>query len=432
MEKKENKNDMLSFDKLREELGIEGELPTLDDIGFSEIAEKYSVENEKDSVKEKSEIYKEGKTVVENGKTFIDITAQYTGSSTVDITDKEEKTPEIKPEPEIEIQKITVTPKKRVRTFNEIFASFFSNFVPGRDDSNKEKIRKIVTDISIVTLAICLFGFGKLFVEYQLNMSGANRVNNKAVIAEKLADNEYVDSWKNNFSKGTVVKFPKGINPAYAYPYSVNQDLVGWLRVDGIDVDVQVVQTSDNLYYTDKDFYKKKNNSGCPYMESKNNARELDDNTFIFASNTYFSGLDAYKTVEGYKKAPTFEFGTLYKSYSFKVFAAFYVAGDTAYDGGFNYKVNDFNSDAKFNSYLNEIKLRSLINTDVSVQTTDKIVTLVTPSDEFDGAQLVVMGRMVRENESTIVDTKSTELNEKPKYPQAWYDKNGMQNPFDE
>lgn len=429
MDKKENRNEMLSFDKLREELGIEGELPTLDDIGFAETTENESDNSEKEPIKEKKDTNNDGKTIVENGKTFIDITAQYTEVNVVEKTVKEvDKATEIKVEPEV--PKIPVTQKKRVRTFNELFITFFSNFVPIKSDSSKEKIRKIIMDVSIITLAFCLFGFGKFFVEYQMNLSGADRINKKAVIAEKLIDNDYVSLWKKSFGKGSAIKFPKAMNPAYAYPYSVNQDLVGWLKIDGTDIDTQIVQSDDNTYYSDKDFYKKKNTIGCPYLDCNNNAEELDDNTIIYASNSYFSGLDGFKTIEGYKKSPTIEFGTLYESYTFKVFAAFYVAGDTVYDGGFNFKMIDFTSDAKFNSYINEIKLRSLINTDISVQTADKIITIVTPSDEFEGAQFVVMGRMVRENEGASVDVKSATLNDTPKYPQAWYEEKGIDNPF--
>ncbi len=428
MEKKENRNEMLSFDKLREELGIEGELPTLDDIGFEEIAEKYSPQSQKEPENEKNNDVTDGKTVVENGKTFIDITSQYTDVTAFENTVKKEEIPEIKKD--TEFLNASVVPKKRVKTFNEIFVSFFSSFIPVKSDSSKEKIRKIIFDVSVITIVICLFGFGKFFVEYQLNLAGADRINKKAIIAEKLNDNEYVSLWKKSFGKGSTIQFPKAINPAYAYPYSVNQDLVGWLKINGIDMDTQIVQGSDNTYYAERDFHKKKNSIGCPYLDSKNNAKELDDNTIIYASQSYFSCLDVYKTVEGYKTVPTIEFGTLFESYSFKVFAAFYVAGDTMYDDGFNYKVIDFTSDVKFNNYINEIKLRSLINTDVSVQTADKIITLVVPSNEFEGAQFVVMGRMVRDNEAASVDVESAILNESPKYPQAWYDKKGIDNPF--
>ena len=264
--------------------------------------------SEKEPEKEKNDIIKEGKKVVENGTTFIDITAQYT--STAKTTVNEVKTPVIEKKPEPEISQAPITPKKRVRTFNEIFASFFGNFIPLKDDSNKDKIRKILTDVSIVTIVICLFGFGKLLIEYQSTVSGHDKISSKAVIADKLTDNEYVDLWKNRFSQGTTVKFPKRMNPAYAYPYSVNQDLVGWLKMDGLDLDIQVVQGADNLYYTDKDFYKKKNASGIPYLESKNNPAQLDDNTINAARDlgaNYFQTLvangsnDQSRSIRSYK-----------------------------------------------------------------------------------------------------------------------------------
>ena len=58
-------------------------------------------------------------------------------------------------------------------------------------------------------------------------------------------------------------------------------------------------------------------------------------------------------------------------------------------------------------------------------------MSLVTSSNEFEGARFVVMGRLVRENESVEVDVNSATLNTSPEYPQAWYD-NKSNNPFAE
>ena len=61
MNKKENNNNMLSFDKLRSELGIEED-----------------VEVNSASPEQNNKAYTgEGKSVVENGTTFIDITEQF-------------------------------------------------------------------------------------------------------------------------------------------------------------------------------------------------------------------------------------------------------------------------------------------------------------------------------------------------------------------
>ena len=147
------------------------------------------------------------------------------------------------------------------------------------------------------------------------------------------------------------------------------------------------------------------------------------------SNNLMFATLEQYKTVEGYKKSPLIEFSTLYETYTFKVFAAFISTSNPVEDNGFSYTGTDFISDAKFSEFINKVKAKSIINTDVSVQTDDKIINLVTSSNEFEGARLVVMGRLVRENESLEVDVDSATLNTSPEYPPAWYD-NKSNNPF--
>ncbi|MBQ1186250.1 MAG: hypothetical protein IIX54_01000, partial [Clostridia bacterium] len=55
----------------------------------------------------------------------------------------------------------------------------------------------------------------------------------------------------------------------------------------------------------------------------------------------------------------------------------------------------------------------------------DEILTLSTHSDEFDNARFVVMAkRIITPNE--INHSKNATLNPNAKYPQAWYDKNGL------
>lgn len=427
MDKKENNNKMLSFDKLREGLGIEGDLP---EVQKNE-APKPVVENKPIIQKV---VPKGGKSVFENGVNFIDITEQYTNPQQP-VTEVNE-TP-VKQEEKVENVETPVpaAPKKRVRTFNEIFADFFAVFFPVKGDSSKEKVRKIVMDISIILIVVCTIGFVQLFIENNGQSSSTDSVNNTDIV-DRLNSNSYVESWQEVLAKHPTTTFPEGMNPRYSYFYSSNEDMAGWIKINNTNLDVQVVQGDDNEYYKNKDFYKEDNKSGCPYIDYKNDIVDLDDNTIVYGQNSYnnlmFSVLEQYKTVEGYKKAPIIEFSTLYKSYSFKVFAVFIATDSPISDDGFSYTVTDFSSDNKFGEFINEVKLRSLLNTDVSVQTDDKILTLVTTSRDFDNAQLVVMGRMVRENESSDVNVDSVTLNTSPKYPQAWYDKKGETNPFTE
>ena len=92
--------------------------------------------------------------------------------------------------------------------------------------------------------------------------------------------------------------------------------------------------------------------------------------------------------------------------------------------------ITDFSTDERFSKFTDELKKRSVIDTGITVQPDDKLLTLVTCTYEFNDARFVVVGRMVRENEKPEVDTSNATLNTNPKFPQAWYDAKGLTNPF--
>ena len=436
MNNNENNNEILSFEELRKKLGMD-ETPKkevkpkkteetvvstheTDDI-FTQIEQTLN-----ETVETESEPVNESKHIVENGKTFVDITEQYVKKeTTVEAETKaEEKTETAKPK------------KKKIRTFNEIFSDFFKGFIPLKKDSTKEKIRKIIMDVAIITIIGCCFAFVDLYVERQVQLKQQEEIDNTIVDTNDFDDNQYVEAWQDVFAKYPTIQFPENMNLKYSYLYAVNQDLVGWVKIDNTNLDVQVVQSSDNDYYLNRDFYRKTSRYGCPYLDFKNDPKYLDDNTVIYGHHMtdglMFSNLDKYKTLEGYKESPIIEYSTLYETYYFKVFAAFISNAKVVDDNGnfFNFIVTDFVTDEKFSGFIDEVEKRSIFKTDVNVQPDDKLITLVTCSYEFDSARLVVMGRLLRENESKSVLVDEATLNTSPKYPQAWYDAKNMTNPY--
>lgn len=439
MNGKENNNEILSFEELRRKLGMD-EKPS--ELSKEETADKNSsspavtdtksgknddfaqqIEKALEEQVSSEDGAADAKIVVENGKTFLDITEQYVSKEPEVVEESTEKQAKTKN-------------KKPVRTFNEIFSDFFSRIIPKKKDGTKEIIRKIVMDISILAIIGCVIAFGNLYRQHRAELKIEEGLKNNFVDTGKLDENQYIEAWEEVFATYPNTNFPEGMNLKYAYLYALNQDFVGWLRIENTNMDVQVVQSEDNDYYHRRDFYGKSSRYGCPYMDYRNDPKYLNDNTVIYGHHMtdglMFSNLDKYKTLEGYKESPVIKFDTLYETYYFKVFAAFITNAEAQEDDGyiFNFTVTDFLTDEKFNNFIAEVEKRSIIDTGVTVQPDDKILTLVTCSYEFNEARLVVMGRMVRENESEEIDTSSASLNTAPKYPQAWYDAKGMANPF--
>ena len=214
--------------------------------------------------------------------------------------------------------------------------------------------------------------------------------------------------------------------PTYAYAgpdgvlenlrplYTLNPDIVGWLTVkngNGVAfIDYPVVQSYDNNFYLRRSFFGGYASGGTVFMHYRCNAVDLSKNTVIFGHNlkdhTLFAQLLKYASASFCNSAPIIEYSTLYNVYKFKVFAAFYTTIQ------FDYIQPSFDNLRDFNAIVGEARARSMVNTNVEVDSSDSIITLSTCAyvTGVDGARFVVMGRLLREGESAggVVATDNT------------------------
>lgn len=324
--------------------------------------------------------------------------------------------------------------EKQYRTFNEIFKDGFRKIFPNKTDSVGERLRKVIMDLSIVALVgcavyFCMFAVQNWQAEKQHEDLKGQIIDDTDVLSES-------DVWADFISKYPNIQLPEGIMAKYAYLYAINQDLVGWVKIPNSTIDMQVVQAGDNQTYLKTDFYGNYSRYGCPYMDYRNDPKYLNQNTIIYghhmSDGLVFADLKKYKTIDGFKESPIIEFDTLYRSYKFKIYAVMITNSKEEDDNGyiFNYTVPDFGSEANFTSYIAAVDERKLYTTGVDIQPDDKLLTLSTCTYEFSDARLVIIGRMVRDGEDASVDTTLAVANPNPRYPQAWYEKNGKTNPF--
>ncbi len=362
---------------------------------------------------------------------FVDVTDRYEGFA--DLTKPKEEAPQALPDTEKQAP-ADDGEEKQYRTFNELFKSGLRKIFPNRGDTVGEGIRKAVADIAVLALVACGVYFG--IYAYQSYAAKSQQEELEGQIITEDTGSTDTDVWAEFFAKYPNIRLPEGMMSKYAYLYAINQDLVGWVRIPNSIIDVQVVQSEQNGDYLKKDFYGNYSRYGCPYMDYRNDPKYLDDNTILYghhmSDGLVFADLTKYKTIDGFKESPLIQFDTLYRSYTFKVYAVF-ISNSRAEDDNdyiFNYTVTNFASDEAFMSYIAAVDERKLYTTGVDVQPGDKLLTLQTCTYEFSDARLVVVGRLVRDGESTTVDTNLAVENPAPRYPQAWYDKRGQTNPY--
>ena len=218
-----------------------------------------------------------------------------------------------------------------------------------------------------------------------------------------------------------------------------NSDFKGWITVPNTQIDNPIYQTDNNDFYLNHNQQKQKSIYGALFFDYQNviTEAETDKNLVVYGhhmkNGSMFGNLTKYKQLRFYKQNPTVEFSTLYKKSTYKIYAAFVLNASKADDNDYIYNISrkSFIDDKDFDSWVNEAKERSLINTGVDVKNGDNIITLVTCTYDFDNARFVVMARETRENESISVNTSAASANPSPKYPKRWYDDRGIDYPFD-
>lgn len=257
-----------------------------------------------------------------------------------------------------------------------------------------------------------------------------------------------LENVKTNGYKAT--RFPAGITEDMKQAYSINNNLVGWLTIPGTEVDTAILQGKDNDYYLKYDFYERYTtettgtNYGNLYLDYRcSNTADVSKNMVIHGHTTgrasgipkqAFRSLYDYRDMQHFIENPIIKYQTLYGEHTYKICAVFLSTTQRADDNGymFNYIYPDM-SDGNMVGYINQVKQRMLYETGVSLEPTDKVITLSTCIYDYGASvdtRLVVVGRMLHEGESEDIDTSLVKDNPDYRRPQVWYNRNGKVNPY--
>lgn len=169
----------------------------------------------------------------------------------------------------------------------------------------------------------------------------------------------------------------------------INPDIVGWIYIEGTDVNYPVVQGEDNKYYLNHLVDGKWNSSGSIFLDAECTDVFTDWHSIIYGhhmlNDSMFSALMDYKQQEFYDAHPVALYVTPERRAKIVLFSA-YVAKPTesAWQREFGAR--------EFDRWLEEIGGKSLFVPKYTPNSNDQIVTLSTCSYEFDGARFVVHG----------------------------------------
>ena len=133
---------------------------------------------------------------------------------------------------------------------------FLYNTFPNRRDSGKEKLRKTVSVLSVLTIIGCACFFGSLYIQRQKSINQSKDLSRYIVETKDEAQEQ--DEWKKIKAEYPDVEFPGGMDIKYARLYAINPEFVAWLSIPNTQINVQVVKAENNEKYLESIWYKVK------------------------------------------------------------------------------------------------------------------------------------------------------------------------------
>lgn len=188
------------------------------------------------------------------------------------------------------------------------------------------------------------------------------------------------------------------VNDQYGILFLQNQDMIGWIAIDGTGLDYPVMQTPDRPdYYLKRDFDKKSSNYGVPYVAKESNIDPQSDNISIYGhhmkSGKMFGVLESYKKEAFWREHPIIHFDTRVGFGTYEIIAVFKV---NPADFEYHLFINAAN-EAEFDAYVQRCKALSFYDTGIDAHYGDKLISLSTCEYSQENNRLVVVAKKVQE-----------------------------------
>lgn len=213
---------------------------------------------------------------------------------------------------------------------------------------------------------------------------------------------ENVQNDKNDETRGanvqsiapTFINTPDSVSEKYAYKennqlewLNINEEYVGWLSIQGTNINYPVVRGGDNKKYLNTDFFNQKSDAGALFMDYRNIAQFNDNHTVIYGhymkDGSMFHNLHLYKDESFNEAHDVIQLQGLYETRSYTIFSVYI---ESANDYELNLNALSGNDEV----YLVEILSRSMYDFEITPSSNSKILTLVTCSYEIDNGRMIV------------------------------------------
>ena len=270
--------------------------------------------------------------------------------------------------------------------------------------------------VAVIVVLITLLGVMGYFI-----LNQAPQENAPAQVTDK-EDTANVENSEN--SSG----YPAQYQIQFEQEWKVNQDFKGYLTLKGTALSTNVVQGTDNVFYSEHGF-DGGTDSRIAYLDYRASIEPTSKQLVIYLphanNHRKFGELVNFKYLEYYKKHPVISFNTLYRNAQYKIFSVALVPSD--YEGIPFETCMDTNSKSEMVTLVQKAMEHSILNIPVDVMDTDELLTIVSEDlslkdENGKFANIIVFARKVRQGESEAVNTQKAAFNPNANISKSWYE----------
>ena len=197
---------------------------------------------------------------------------------------------------------------------------------------------------------------------------------------------------------------PAGEDPSVVLPTvdfealrETGPDIIGWLTLPDTGINYPVTQTDDNEYYLRHLYDGTYNKTGCLFADYENQADFSDRNAIIYGHNmrdgSMFAALNEYDGQSYYDEHPQMYLVTPDGGYIMEIFTAFAAKPAESGSDTSPWRLT-WKDDGAYTTWLSAMAERSVVETDVTVTSSDKVLTLSTCTPGG-ASRFIVMGKLV-------------------------------------
>ena len=279
-----------------------------------------------------------------------------------------------------------------------LFAALY--FKKGKYSKNTPKTRAVGITVVSICAALAL-GSGFLMVR------DICQYTESAGAYEDLASLVELPEQTEAPEDDTTETEPAGEEPSVVLPVvdfealrETGPDIIGWLTLPDTPVNYPVTQADDNEYYLHHLYDGTYNKVGCLFADYENKADFSDRNTIIYGHNmrdgSMFAALNEYDEQSYFDTHKQMYLVTPEGGYLCEIFAAFVAKPSESGSDTSPWRLS-WKDDGSYTTWLTAMAERSVVETDVTVTSSDKVLTLSTCTPGG-ASRFIVMAKLVEVN----------------------------------